>query len=298
MARIACVVALALFLVGGARAAVVGPQRVLVVQATWGAELFPPAVVQKAYADASDLLRRASFGRAWLDVTIAPPIAIPGYSCSLSSPLVEDSIDQIRVPARAAGYDVAAPDHVVYMIPSPVFGATACPNISYAGLRDVVLVGSADPIGIVHELGHTFGLGHATTAACPTCEPLPYGDPWSPMGHGRSDFTVFEKVQLGWALPPVDVRTSGTYTVAVDRRASSAPAALRVHGRDGDLWIEYTTSPFRWVLVRRVVGTVRPDTVLFEPLRAGVTRVASDVTVQILQRLTIRAVVRVRLTAP
>jgi hypothetical protein len=218
---------------------------VLVVQLTWGPELFPAAEVAKAWNEAAAFVERSSRGQATLDVTIAAPLAMARYECNTGSPLLEANFVQARAPALAAGYPLDAYDRVAFMIPGPDNG---CPNTSFGVGREALLVGTLGPMAIVHELGHTWGLGHANTPG------REYGDPWTPMGHGGDDFSPWEKVELGWATAQ-RAAPRATYTLR-------PRTALLV----GDYVVEYRTQPFRWVLVRKIVGNT---TVLLPPLRDG-----------------------------
>ena len=57
---------------------------------------------------------------------------------------------------------------------------------------------------VTHELGHTFGLPHAGASRCAaTCPVDESGDPFSPMGEGFTDFSAYEKRQLGWLPEPL-----------------------------------------------------------------------------------------------
>jgi hypothetical protein len=92
---------------------------------------------------------------------------------------------------------------------------------------------------LVHELGHTFGLPHATSRLCPGCARIEYGDPFSPMGQGADDFSALEKLTLGWISRVDRVTLPGTYAVAAVDRPSTGAQALAFEAAEGEYWVEY-----------------------------------------------------------
>jgi hypothetical protein len=117
----------------------------------------------------------------------------------------------------------------------------------------VLLVREPTPSLLVHELGHTFGLGHAAASACPVlCMIDETGDPFSPMGEGTGDFSTYEKALLGWIGPQLHARSAGSYTLATADGNAKRPQALVVDIAYGQWWFEYRTKSFRGVLARFV----------------------------------------------
>jgi hypothetical protein len=57
---------------GGAQAAILGEQRVLMMLTTWGLEPYAPAALQTQLDEASAYIRTASFGKAWLVGEVTP----------------------------------------------------------------------------------------------------------------------------------------------------------------------------------------------------------------------------------
>jgi hypothetical protein len=91
-----------------------------------------------------------------------------------------------------------------------------------------------------HELGHTYGILEEGPAwACAgACELRLYGTPYSVMGHGLSDYSVFEKVTFGW-IDDVLSPGNGSFELgAIDRRVGVAQAA-RVVVAGAEYWLEY-----------------------------------------------------------
>ena len=130
-----------------------------------------------------------------------------------------------------------------------------CGHSGLGAGRDVLLASPAGlgALGLVHELGHTFGLPHAGSATCATCGIREYGDQVSVMGQGSTDFSAWEKAQLGWLDTVGRVGSSGAYALeAVDRPAAGRPQALLLRIAAGTLWIERRLSPAPRVEIRIV----------------------------------------------
>ncbi|HYK06172.1 MAG TPA: hypothetical protein VEW11_00240 [Gaiellaceae bacterium] len=250
MRRVTAIACLALGLLAGPANAAVGELRVLVVPLTWGPPVPAEQELRAALADAHAFYARASFGRASIGGTITP--VVTGYivppSCFAGAD--EDAgLGAVARSARAAaarlGYDLAAYDRFVYVFPDRV-----CGSGGLGSGRDVLLAG--DIGGLVHELGHTFRLPHASSARCASCTIREYGDPDSVMGQGGPDFNAWEKAQLGWLNAARRVSASGTYAVGPVDRDSDGAQALIVRTRAGTLWVEHRLSPSPRVSIRVV----------------------------------------------
>jgi len=225
-----CVVCLA----GGAGAAdSVGDLRVLVIRATWG-----PTQDTAALADVAPFYERASFGQLHLQLDVTPWLhAYDGPNCP-------DDGESAKAAARAAGYQTTAYARVVYLLPED-----ACEFRGVARGNEILLTA---PRSLIHELGHTFGLAHATSYFCTgrSCGRIEeYGDPFSPMGHGTLDFSTYEKLKLAWITSVERVAGSRTYAVADIDTPSSLPQALVVRTNAGEYWIEHRSGERR-VIVR------------------------------------------------
>lgn len=250
MRRVTAIACVALGLVAAPANAAVGKQRLLVVPLTWGPPVVAEQELRAALADADAFYARASFGRASIEGTITPVITGFVVPPSCFADADEDAgLGAVARSARAAaarlGYDPTAYDRFAYVFPDRV-----CGSGGLGAGRDVLLGG--DIGGLVHELGHTFRLPHASSAPCPSCTIREYGDPDSVMGQGGADFNAWEKAQLGWLGATRRVFSSGTYAVDPVDRASTGVQALLVRSRAGTLWVEHRLTPVPRVSIRVV----------------------------------------------
>jgi hypothetical protein len=251
--RLAGLALAAVFLAVGAAsstAAVTGEQRVLVMLATWGPTPFEAADVRRVVFDeAAALLRRASFGRVSLRGEVTSWLSVLPPSPECTDEWWRDGIPRsVSTPTRAAaavrGYRVGDYDRLLYVIPS-----SRCAFIGLGAGREALLNGALSPELVVHELAHTWGLGHAGAAACvETCPLQEDGDFYSLMGIGAGDFSVAEKVRLGWLRPVPVAASQGRYRITRADRPSRR-GALRIPAALGSYWLEYR--PQRLDLGRR-----------------------------------------------
>jgi chitodextrinase len=156
--------------------------------------------------------------------------------------------NQARSKAAAAGVPLSSYQYTVYAFPQ----ASSC---GWAGLAYLPGTGSwingAMTLRVVgHELGHNFGVHHASTLACSnagspstftgTCTQSEYGDPFTVMGSAQTRHpNNWHRAQLGWFGDTQTVTTSGSYLLA-PAELSGAPHMLRVARSDGTyLNLEY-----------------------------------------------------------
>jgi hypothetical protein len=251
---------------------VVGKQRVLAVLVTYGARPFARSAVTDALKDANAFLERSSFGRLTLQTTATPWLEGQGAqpSCGDSS---ERMFGPLRSIAAQAGYRTSAYDRVLYVVAGPACGFH---GIEYG--NEVLIVRQPDARLIVHELGHTFGLPHAGAAAvCGTwCVTQEQGDLYSPMGIGFTDFSAYEKEQLGWIPRQPRIAHGGSYLVYPWSARSVGRQALVIEAPEGEYWLEQRPGRATPGLIVRLVNPettsrafVAPTTLLLAPIRIG-----------------------------
>jgi hypothetical protein len=287
--------ALAGFVAADAPAAVTGKQRVLVVLATYGPRPFPRSEMEQALTEAGAFLRRSSYGRLSVDATVTPWLdagfASPG--CAGARTVLPDALlAPVRAAARAAGYNLAAYDRVIYSI-----SGSGCVFRGAAAGSEVLLTQEPDMHTIVHELGHTWGLAHAAAAErCSAfCVVEEEGDPFTPMGIGFGDFSAYEKELLGWIAPQPRVTKPGRYVI-YPTAVRTGLHALVLNTLDGQYWIEQRPDRATPALIVRVVHPEEPNppfapasTLLLGPIRPG------HVTILPGQTFTVRGVFSVKL---
>jgi hypothetical protein len=251
-------VLLATLIVQSAGAVVKGDERVLVVLATSGPKPYTVADVEQTAAQAARFFSTASFGQVHLRVDVTPWLAAfdrnPGCGGGTNRSL-ESVVAPARVAADQAGFDASRYDDVVYTIADSTCGFH---GVTWG--HEVMLTRQPNLQLVVHELGHAFGLGHAQASDCITsaglCGLEETGDPFSPMGSGTVDFSVYEKVTLGWIRPQPHVTAAKSYALAPATSPSKFAQALIVDTQAGAWWIEYRSEPFHGLLFRFVDKSV------------------------------------------
>jgi hypothetical protein len=219
---------------------VLGPQRILVALVTWGPQPFARDDVRHIVFDEVDAFYRAmSYGKVSVTGTVTPWLQALSGRAGCNLPAVRTDA---RAAALAAGFDPARYDRVVYVHPD-----AGCPWSGVTQAATVYLNGAMTPHLVAHELGHSFGLGHANLTDCKRhgCGALEYGDPYDTMGTGSGDFSAQAKFQLGWITRVTRVAKSGAYDLGAIERPATAPQAFVVTTANDQYWVEFRAQPAR-----------------------------------------------------
>lgn len=205
-------------------------------------ELLRKTVFVEPYATA-EFFREASFGKTTIEGMRDPTLGDVGgpYRVPVTDTPCNYAAwsNAAREAAIAAGWDVAAYDHVIHWFSQQ----SACP---WGGLGQINgsstwINGAVTPYVFNHEIGHNLGLMHANgyrctdqagapTAISDACATEEYRDPFDTMGSTSVHFSAFNKAKLGW-IPSENVttvRASGTYTVAPATTASTRTQLLEI----------------------------------------------------------------------
>lgn len=196
----------------------------------------------------ANYFRESSYGRHTLAGTVTPWLR-----ASFNKPT---TCDYSRVAteamnlARSAGYNTANYQKFVYVFPSlPGCGWSGLGGGSQAWINQ-----AASVLVIGHELGHTFGLGHAGSLRCTdagvtspvdgTCTRSEYGDAYAIMGNARAaHLNAPHKDQLGYFTgSEVKVHRGGatTYTLAALETPGGAAYAVKVPASSRrTYWLEW-----------------------------------------------------------
>jgi len=225
-------------------------ERVLIVLASTGSKPYPVADVQRAFGQANDFLQRASLGQIHLAADVTPWLTELTAKPTCGAATADSLFEPARRAAATAGFDASHYDTVIYELPDArcgFFGATFGHQIMLTREPTVEL--------LAHELGHSFGLGHAMGAACIDylrCSLEDTGDTLSPMGSGSLDYSAYEKSLLGWLPTQTRVTAARSYVLAPPTGKSKLAQALVVETARGTWWIEYRAQPFRGLVFRFV----------------------------------------------
>jgi len=219
--------------------------------------------VQGYLAEVRDYYLELSYGSWTVDYEVFGPYSVPKPgTCDLDTitALARDAaaahgvpIDQfvhvgVTLPDNnASGLDCAC--GLAWVGRSP---AQPSPEVQHGSLYTCV-----ESNAFAHELGHGFGLLHASKAHCSgqamrrdpyaACDIEEYGNQFNVMGNGLGHMNAFQKGTMGWldACNIVKVRRDGTFHVRAIPQASDDVQALQIatgDTRDGNAlyyYVEY-----------------------------------------------------------
>jgi hypothetical protein len=181
--------------------------------------------------------RDASYGQLALsgDVFGWYTIAASNAGCAYTT-----WANQARAAAVAAGVNVNAYQHVVYAFPQT--GSCGWAGLAYLPGSSSWINGAMTLRVVGHELGHNFGVHHASTLACTTggvrstfgdsCTASEYGDPYSIMGSAQTRHHVnWHRAQLGWVSDALPL--SGTTVLLTPAELAGASGRFFVPRADG-----------------------------------------------------------------
>jgi hypothetical protein len=184
-----------------------------------------------------------------------------------------------RAKATAAGVDLTKYDHIVHYFPK----ASTC---QFSGVGQLPgkynWINASGSQTISHELGHNFGVHHASSYRCVdagvtvpiggTCTANEYGDPFDVMGSGFRHMSGYQKEKLGF-LEAANIKTvtaSGSVDLAPLEQKAPGIQVLRyaIPGTSDVYYVEYrqpfgfdsfrTTDPVvNGVLVHRITIPTR-----------------------------------------
>jgi hypothetical protein len=192
-----------------------------------------------------DYYQETSQGRAWLSGEVHGTYTIDNPNNCYAD--FTTYMDPMNAAAETDGVDLSQFDRKIYVMPY-----TGC---GYAGVGSVgntpseaLIFTCGIPDVYAHELGHNFGMYHAST---PNSE---YGDGTGIMGAGNVGLRHLNSAhqdEMGWRSPAMNVLVteSGTYDIApqsLDEAQALAPQILRIAKPD--------TSEYYFVAYRRPLG--------------------------------------------
>jgi M6 family metalloprotease-like protein len=202
-----------------------------------------------------------------------------------------------RTAATNAGVNLSQYTNIVHLFVGQ--GTCGWSGLAYVPGTYSFLNGTISTYVAAHELGHNFGVHHASTTSCTdngvrvaisaTCSANEYGDPYDVMGGSARMTSTWHRRQEG-QLTTADQQTvtgSGAYSVGVAESSSpTAPRIVRVTRGDGSyLYLEYrqpagvfdsfaaNAPPVTGVSIR-----IAPDTAIVQSMLVDTTPATSTFT--------------------
>lgn len=206
------------------------------------------AHVTEVMRSVEDFCRAASDGKLSIQTVFTPTFRMPRTAAWYSNHHAKRDQDA-RAAAKAAGFDTAKFDLEIMVFNSAVGGD----GVGIWRGKGVFLAPPIGFRGVVHELGHNFGLPHNGVwktwdgSAAGAGTGMTYADSFDPMGGAGDDprihFSARSKKLMGWwdAADIVNVRQSGRFQIfAQDLPGASGARALRIRRDDAQVyWVEF-----------------------------------------------------------
>ncbi len=202
-----------------------GEQRTLVIVLKIG-DNDPPLSVEKArgiifgheFGTLYDFYFKNSYGRVSFVGDILGPYVLSEDVCNIDF-IKDRALEAAREDVRRLGKDYQDYDRLILLHPiTPCIRAAGLgsigkisidlPNIH--GIMSIAWIIDPSPSVLAHELGHNFGVSHASFYECLLangeqtsysydCEKYEYGDSFSVMGYSKlSHHNAFHKKEIGW----------------------------------------------------------------------------------------------------
>jgi hypothetical protein len=162
----------------------------------------------------------------------------------------------VKTAAQNAGVDLSGYDNIIMVF--PYVGTCGWSGLGELSGINTWIDGAVNFANhpIAHELGHNYGLMHASTEDCTgtgnqrvaissTCTVSEYGDAFDPMGNlAFHHFNNYNKGRLGLYAPSntQTVSASGTYTILPQEQTTNGVIALRIPENNKFYYLEYRTS--------------------------------------------------------
>lgn len=242
---------------------------------------FTPAQAKTYLASVHDYYKEISYGSWTVQTDVFGPFTVPKPAdCSL------DTIGKLgRQAAKDKGVAIDGYDHVGVTVPQNSASGLDCacglawvgtppaqPNANVQGTSLYTCYGEN---AFAHEMGHGFGLDHASTAHCngqamrrnpyDACSIDEYGNHFNTMGNGLGHMNAYQKAEMKWldACNIVRVSKNGVFTLKPIQVAGDDVQALQIptgDTRDGNplfYYVEYRNPAKATFNAKDDDGTVR-----------------------------------------